>query len=212
MNNLIPWISLTVLALGGVLVGDWRDIRFLRIACKPLASLGFLGAAVAAGALHQPYGQAVMVALVFCWGGDVALIGKSQAALLAGIGLFLIGHLGFVAAFLVHGFDDRVAFRAGLMLAPVLAAVLWWLWPRVSERMRRPVIAYIAVITTMVATAAGAVAMGLPTRVGWGAGLFFVSDLFVARNRFVESGLINRVIGLPLYYAGVLLLATSMAP
>ena len=34
-------------------------------------------------------------------------------------------------------------------------------------------------------------------------------DLFVARQRFVAEAFINRLIGLPLYYAGQLLIAWS---
>jgi hypothetical protein len=40
-----------------------------------------------------------------------------------------------------------------------------------------------------------------------GAVLFFVSDLFVARNRFVAPGLANRLLGLPAYYGGQVLIA-----
>ena len=206
-----PWIVLTGAALVLLLIGELRDLPILKAAMKPLASAGYLGAAIAAGALVEPYGQAILVALVLCWIGDLALLGKGKAALLGGLGAFLLGHLGFVGAFLIHGFDDKVALSAAALLSPVVAGALWWLWPKVSPDMRRPVLAYIAVITTMVATSAGAVSAGLPTRVGVGAALFFVSDLFVARNRFVAPGSINRLIGLPLYYAGVTLLATSMA-
>jgi uncharacterized membrane protein YhhN len=40
-----------------------------------------------------------------------------------------------------------------------------------------------------------------------GAVLFFVSDVAVARDRFVEPSWKNRAWGLPAYYAGQLLLA-----
>jgi uncharacterized membrane protein YhhN len=44
-----------------------------------------------------------------------------------------------------------------------------------------------------------------------GAILFYVSDLFVARQRFVVNAHHNRQIGLPLYHAGQFLLAFSAA-
>jgi hypothetical protein len=47
--------------------------------------------------------------------------------------------------------------------------------------------------------------------VRWGAGLFFVSDLFVARGRFVRSGKANQLVGWPLFYAGQFLLAPSLS-
>ena len=43
-----------------------------------------------------------------------------------------------------------------------------------------------------------------------GALLFYVSDLAVARHRFVKAELLNRAIGLPLYYAGQVLIAMSV--
>jgi uncharacterized membrane protein YhhN len=46
--------------------------------------------------------------------------------------------------------------------------------------------------------------------VGVGASLFYLSDLFVARNRFVKKEYVNRLVGLPLYYTGQYLLALSV--
>jgi hypothetical protein len=43
-----------------------------------------------------------------------------------------------------------------------------------------------------------------------GALSFYVSDLFVARDRFVKKGAINRILGLPLYFGGQFLLAFSI--
>lgn len=38
---------------------------------------------------------------------------------------------------------------------------------------------------------------------------FFVSDLAVARDRFVEPGFVNRFVGLPLYYGAQIVFAAS---
>lgn len=43
------------------------------------------------------------------------------------------------------------------------------------------------------------------------AAAFFVSDLAVARNKFVSPGIVNRLWGLPLYYAANLAFASSLA-
>jgi len=62
----------------------------------------------------------------------------------------------------------------------------------------------------------GAVSMGLHTRSGGFNGngttlsLFYVSDIFVARQRFVARQHINRLVGLPLYYAGQFMIAFSI--
>jgi len=42
-----------------------------------------------------------------------------------------------------------------------------------------------------------------------GAVLFWLSDLAVARDRFVRPGFVNPLVGLPLYYAAQLLLASA---
>jgi hypothetical protein len=39
---------------------------------------------------------------------------------------------------------------------------------------------------------------------------FYLSDVFVARNRFIKPEYLNRFIGLPLYYGGQFLLAFSV--
>jgi len=43
-----------------------------------------------------------------------------------------------------------------------------------------------------------------------GALSFYCSDVFVARDRFMQREMLNRTIGLPLYYAGQFLLAFSV--
>jgi uncharacterized membrane protein YhhN len=51
--------------------------------------------------------------------------------------------------------------------------------------------------------------VGLGAKIG--AVLFAASDLTVARERFVHRSAWNRVVGLPMYYAGQLLIAWSIA-
>jgi hypothetical protein len=43
-----------------------------------------------------------------------------------------------------------------------------------------------------------------------GAASFYISDLFVARDRFLKMEFKNRLLGLPLYYFGQFLLAFSV--
>ena len=81
--------------------------------------------------------------------------------------------------------------------------------------MRVPVMAYIIVITAMVIgafTVLGDTALHSTGRfmVLFGAVSFYISDLFVARDRFLKTEFANRLVGLPLYYAGQFLLAFSI--
>jgi hypothetical protein len=50
----------------------------------------------------------------------------------------------------------------------------------------------------------------LPWTAAVGAILFYLSDLAVARQRFVQQSFINRALGLPIYYLGQLLLAMTI--
>ena len=95
---------------------------------------------------------------------------------------------------------------AAVLVLVAGAGAAAWLW-RPAGSMRGPVLAYIAVIGAMVALAAGT---GEP-RLLAGAALFYLSDLCVARDRFVRPGLPNRLVGLPLYYGAQALLATALA-
>jgi uncharacterized membrane protein YhhN len=81
--------------------------------------------------------------------------------------------------------------------------------------MKGPVTAYIVVISLML-TAPGSLlgenAM-LPQRqimvTAW-ALAFYISDIFVARNRFIKTAFLNRLLGLPLYYTGQFQLVFSV--
>ena len=110
---------------------------------------------------------------------------------------------------------------AGLLAASVVGVtagavllmawvVWWWLRRHLDRQMVRPVAAYVVVISAMVAVAFGTHGFLANWRIAAGACAFFISDLFVARERFVSSGFGNRAWGLPLYYSGQVLLALSV--
>jgi uncharacterized membrane protein YhhN len=84
---------------------------------------------------------------------------------------------------------------------------LRWLRPKVPDDFQIPVISYIGVISVMVIASISAVAAGAPVILAIGAIVFGISDLFVARERFVESGFVNAAVGLPAYFGAQLLLA-----
>jgi uncharacterized membrane protein YhhN len=208
---MLPWMVLTAAALTGLLAAESRGSRWGIYVCKPLASTGFVGAAVAAGALGSPYGRAMLAAFVLSWIGDVLLMYSRPALFLAGLGAFLLAHVGFGAAFLLRGQDWGWTAGALAGLAVPAFFVSRWLRPHLPAEMRVPVHAYIVVITAMLALAAGTVAAGSPGIVLAGALAFYLSDLSVARDRFVRDSFANKLWGLPLYYAAQLCLAASLA-
>ena len=210
MSSVLPWILLTAAALAGLLVAEGRGSQRGIYVCKPLASLGFLGAAVAAGALDSPYGRVILAALALSWIGDVLLMSSRSAVFLAGLGAFLLAHGAFGAAFCLRG--EAWPWTAGALALLILPAVIVsrWLRPHLPPEMRVPVHAYIAVITGMLALAVGTAAAGSPALLLTGAVAFYLSDLSVANDRFVRPGFLNRLWGLPLYYAAQLCLAASV--
>jgi uncharacterized membrane protein YhhN len=144
--------------------------------------------------------------------GDVLLMYPSDRAFLAGLVAFLGGHVAYVVAFTrVVPIDAWPHAPIVLIALPIVAAAgaLAWLWRGLGS-MRIPVIAYVAVITTMVIGA-----LVCERAIGWhvataGALLFFASDLSVARDRFVAHDFVNRAWGLPAYYVAQLLFAWSV--
>ena len=96
------------------------------------------------------------------------------------------------------------------------AIVFRWLQPHLEPKMKGPVTAYIVVISLMLTVAVSllgenAMPLRLQIMVPAGALAFYISDLFVARNRFINRAFLNRLFGLPLYYTGQFLLAFSVS-
>jgi len=190
----------------GLLVGQWADRPRWEWLFKPAAALTFVVTGVSRGGLDTSFGRVLVVGLVLAACGDVLLIPKSKATFLGGLLAFLAGHVAYAVAFVVHGVDATVAALSLLVLGAVGAGVMRWLWPHVERPMRVPVLAYVVVISAMVALAAGS---GMWTLL-IGAFAFYLSDLSVARDRFVASGLSNRLWGLPLYFFAQMLIASQV--
>jgi uncharacterized membrane protein YhhN len=201
----------TVVALVVLLIAEARGHRGGIWIAKPLASAGFVAAAAASPALHTPYGQRILTAAVLGAVGDVLLIPKRRATFLAGLVVFLGGHLVYVDAFLRHDFD-RLWLGVGFLVLMVPAGLLQrWLRPHLSSVMRLPVNAYLLVISMMVAAAAASAPFALhPAAQLVGAVLFYLSDICVARHEFVSKSFANKLLGLPLYYAAQLLLVSTL--
>ena len=187
------------------------DRPAIAAAAKLIASTAFVLTAICGGALASRYGSVILTGLVLSWFGDAFLIGTSQRWFLFGLVSFLLAHIAYVTAFVNLGVARRWILSA---LAPVLAiaaGVLLWLHPYVPPELLWPVRFYTAVISLMVITAVGTRGAGATPLIVVGACLFYLSDLSVAALRFTEPSFPTYVLGLPLYYAGQLCLAFSVA-
>ncbi len=215
MNALL--LSLALLLLSLLL---WTEL-------KGRSRLGFLFKGSLSGlfllyALLQPWPEPSYAAWLL-WGLSLCLLGDLflaftgwPRAFLLGLIAFLLGHLCYLVAFLSLGDWGGGLFWLGLLATTVASGgALLWLWPHLG-RMRGPVLAYLLMITLMLWGAW--LLLSDPQLPAWaralsfgGALSFYLSDLFVARQRFIQRASLNRLLGLPLYYLGQFALAGSLA-
>lgn len=203
-------IGATTVALAGCLWGYSFHAGVTGTVFKMVASCGFLATAVAAGALRGRYGLFILVGLFFSWWGDLFLAGGG-GYFLPGLIAFWLAHAMYCVAYWGLRAPGAWTWEYGVILAAGGYLVFQWMLPGLPPNLHLPVVAYIAVISTMVALAFSTQGMPGSRVLVWGAILFYLSDLFVARGRFVSPGPENGLIGLPLYYAGQLFLAASVA-
>ena len=207
-----PLAVATALAVCALLVAEQRRWLLGVWIFKPLASLGFMACAWAAGAGASAYGRWMLVGLGLCALGDVCLIPRGNGRMfLIGIGAFALGHVVYTWAFVLRGTQLTLSMIAAAVMIAVVLFTLRWLHGHVPADMTIPIRVYMVVIAAMVAAAAGASAATADWRIALGAGAFAASDLSVARERFVRPSFLNLLWGLPLYYAAQLLLAYSIA-
>lgn len=200
---------MTVVGLAGLLFGEWKQMPGVRAASKPFASLGFIVAAIGFGALESDYGKLVLLGLILGAIGDVCLLGEAKAYFIAGLVSFLLGHVAYVVAFSTLPISMPQALMAGVAMAIVMVFIARWVFPHAPD-MRVPIGVYMLVIAAMCVIAIGAGAAGAPWMIPVGAVMFTASDIAVVRDRFVAPGFINRLWGLPLYYAAQLIIAWSI--
>jgi uncharacterized membrane protein YhhN len=181
---------------------------------KPFLSLLFIIAAMIQPHQGSTYYHLILTGLILCLIGDVCLIFiQSRKIFTAGIAAFLAGHVMYVIAFFSFGVTGPFLWITAAVTLCLSAGVFLWLRPSLGE-MLAPIIAYVVIITAMVISAAALASntgLGAFARilVFGGAVLFYFSDIFVARQRFIKKAFFNRAAGLPMYYAGQFMIAFS---
>lgn len=205
------WIVVCAAGVCFALAGERYSKGLLRLAGKLVAASAYIAAAWSVGAADSQFGQILLLGMAFCWMGDLLLVSNhSKTLFLLGLASFLLGHLAYVGAFATRGVSWPVVLGAALVMAVFSWRVLRWLQPHLEGPMRRPVWLYVIAISMMMAMAVGACAIDGNWLIPLGALLFLVSDLAVARDRFVTPGFINRAWGLPVYFCGQMVLAFSV--
>lgn len=205
------WVLVCYGGLLTALFGEYRSSTVVSFAGKLLAATAYIAAALSLGAMSSSYGRILLLGMGFCWLGDLLLVSRqSRKIFLLGLVSFLMGHVAYAVAFAVRGADAGMVVIALALMAVFVWRTIAWLNPHLVQGMRVPVWLYFAAISIMMVAAAGTHAADNNLFILSGAIFFVLSDLAVARNRFVVPGFINRVIGLPLYFTAQLLLAASV--
>jgi uncharacterized membrane protein YhhN len=200
--------------LAGLLYCEKKEVPQARLTVKSLLSSLFIFAAAVQFHAIPLYYRLLLIGMIFCLGGDIFLALPGKNMFLFGLASFLLGHVFYAAAFFYTAGLNHWTGIGAATSALVGAGVFLWLRPHLGS-MKIPVICYILVISAMVVGAwsmAGAGELKPDGRLTAFAGAlsFYVSDIFVARQRFLKTDFVNRLLGLPLYYGGQFMLAFSI--
>ncbi|MEU1216299.1 lysoplasmalogenase [Streptomyces sp. NPDC005790] len=159
---LVAFFAVAAVDLAGLLAG----VQTAHLVAKPLLMPLLAACAAARG------GPRLLVAALLCgWAGDVLLMPDSEAAFLAGMGCFAVGHVCYLLLF------GRAGLRpaAGLAYAAALVAFLAFLWPGLPGDLRIPLTGY-GLLLTVMAWRAGA----LGRYAALGGAFFLLSDGLIA--------------------------------
>jgi len=212
VNTLI--IFLAVALLVGLLLFEKNGNQKGKLATKTNLSCLFILTALVQSHPIPEYFFILLIGLIFCLGGDVFLALRRERMFLFGLVSFLLGHLFYAGCFFYLADLSHWTWIGACIGLVAGNGVFFWLRPHLGS-MLIPVSAYMVVITVMLVgawTVFCDVGLAFSGRllVFSGAVSFYVSDLFVARDRFLKMEFKNRLLGLPLYYFGQFLLAFSV--
>ena len=177
------------------LAGAGPTSKRLRRLTKPLLMPVLMAAFTAATPGRQDaLRRGTLAAEAFSWAGDVALLGSSRRAFLAGVGSFAAAHVAYSAGFVaarkrgsdVAGPGTAAAVASWLVLTPVVATAAG----KRDPALRIPVAGYATLLCTMFAASTRldpSFPADVRRRIVLGTSLFLVSDTVLAVNKFLRS-------------------------
>lgn len=213
MLNILIIVAAPILLVGLLYCEKKRNPRGHLLNKGALSSLFILAILVQPHPIPGYY-HLLLAGLLLCLGGDILLALPQKEMFLLGLVSFLFGHIFYISAFLYVTSIGGWTWAGSLIVLVVSAWVYVWLRPHLGS-MKTPVLVYVIVISGMLIGAWSVLGDPNLTRSGRimvfaGALSFYFSDVFVARDRFLEEEFLNRLIGLPIYYTGQFLLAFSV--
>lgn len=202
VRSVLPSAAYAALAIADTVAagrrgGQARRARYvLKSALMPALTMAFLDGtrSTTARADHRLLHDGTTVAQVLSWGGDVALLGRSERSFLTGLGSFFGAHVAYIAANLsVRGERqdwDTAGLKAALGLWLLTAPVMSTAAGRKDPALRMPVAAYATILSAMFASSHmldPALPPGARRQVQAGTALFLVSDCILAAQKFLLS-------------------------
>ncbi|MFI4980797.1 MAG: lysoplasmalogenase [Nevskiales bacterium] len=212
---MIPATLFCAAAISALLAiaADWEERRHPAFyLLKPLTTALILGAALSlAPASGSDYRLLVAAALVLSLLGDVCLMFEGDGWFAAGLGSFLLAHVGFILAFLK---GVPLTWPPAWTLLPLVygLGLCAWLLPRAGS-LRIPVALYCLVLLGMTLTAALRLQTlgGRPALLAVaGALLFVVSDSSLALRKFAGAYRGAQALILSTYWLSIGLIAASV--
>lgn len=147
----------------GSLLADWH---LGHVIAKPLLMPLLVAYVITRGAPRL-----LVAALLFGWGGDLALLFDAEPAFLIGMGSFAAGHVCYLVLFGRRGTNALLGGAYALALVGTVAL----LWADLPADLRIPVAGYSLLLTAMAYRSSS---LGL--RAGIGGALFLLSDTLIA--------------------------------
>lgn len=195
-----------------LIISEWKIFKPGKVLFKLIASSAFVVLAFILTKQWHPFNTCMVIGFILSMVGDLFLIpDKSRNTFISGMIAFGLAHLSFTIAFILIGVTSTWLYISfGTVLFLVIPSYLW-LKPNLKAAYRYLVPGYMFLIAVMILFSGFAVGGESGSSLLFGGALLFgISDLFVARNQFVKKELVNKMIGLPLYYIAQLILVLSL--
>ena len=172
------------------LIGHGFQIPVLEVISKPLLLLVLVGYfLLRTHSYKSRLRTPIVLALMFSWMGDIALMfdHKYDLMFMVGLGCFLVAHLHYVYVFIQSYNHSRFSSKQNRVWIPLLfmytVMLINFLWPSLGD-LRIPVLVYALVLLSM-----GITALLRDVEIGYhwvlfGALLFITSDSILAINKF----------------------------
>ena len=183
-------IFFAIILLGGLLYFERKGTKRSHLITKSILSLLFVVTAFLQPTLVPKYYHYLLAGLILCLIGDVCLALPGDKVFRMGLVAFLLGHVFYIFSFLSVITLSRWISPIALVIFAFSAGVFFWLRPYL-QKMLVPVLVYILVITLMLCGAwvvfqKSSFPILATALIFAGAFCFYVSDIFVARDRFIK--------------------------